>query len=290
MFTDFCNKINFPNEATLFFKDLYKTISKNEATLNKFNKACDIFSFEQFDEVKELLNEVSTSVNAHEYSVHMLLLLVKANSVKALYKEKGFSEELYYSTMNDLTYKLIECKNLYGIWGTFVSYWFINFYRLERFAFGRLQYEKLTYNLEKPYKDVLKKGDSVIYCHIPSSGPLLIDDVLSSLKQAHAYYQKDFGKIVPIMCHSWLLYPPHYMLFKEGSNLRKFYDLFEVFDSNEASFAIDGWRIFNTNDEDLEKLPENTSLQVSFKKYLLDGNKMGAGYGIILFDGEKIIN
>ena len=40
---------------------------------------------------------------------------------------------------------------------------------------------------------------------------------------------------------------------------------------------------------DYSELAEDTSLRRSFKKFLMNGKKIGAGVGIILFDGEKIV-
>ena len=92
-----------------------------------------------------------------------------------------------------------------------------------------------------------------------------------------------------IICNSWLLYPPHYEVYPENSNLRKFADLFDITVSWESENNPEAWRVFNTVSSDYENLPEDTTLQRRFKKYLIEGNKMGNGFGVILFDGEKII-
>lgn len=52
----------------------------------------------------------------------------------------------------------------------------------------------------------------------------------------------------------------------------------------------DAWRIFYTFDtSDVDALPEETTLQKNFKECLKTDSKYGSGYGIFLFDGEKII-
>lgn len=40
----------------------------------------------------------------------------------------------------------------------------------------------------------------------------------------------------------------------------------------------------------LEQLPTDTSLRKAIVEHLASGGKMGLGFGIILFDGDKIIN
>ena len=40
-----------------------------------------------------------------------------------------------------------------------------------------------------------------------------------------------------MVCHSWLIYPPHGELFPAGSNMRKFYELFTIVATNEILTA-----------------------------------------------------
>ena len=67
-------------------------------------------------------------------------------------------------------------------------------------------------------------------------------------------------------------------------------DDFEMVEWEEEEGFHNGWRVFGKDsDLPLEQLPEKTSLQKAYKKWLVDGNKAGHGYGIIVFDGEKIV-
>ena len=130
----------------------------------------------------------------------------------------------------------------------------------------------------------------MLNCHIPSSGPLTPEAVLDSLKRAYSFYA-DVQKegILPVVCHSWLLYPPHYELF--GKNTKAFYDLFTVLRQDVSAENGDFWRVFNRpfSEDILTDLPEDTSLRRGFKQFLLAGNKMGSGYGVLLFDGERVL-
>ena len=38
------------------------------------------------------------------------------------------------------------------------------------------------------------------------------------------------------------------------------------------------------------ELPEDTSLKRAYKNWLIEKNETGGGVGVIVFDGEKIIN
>ena len=44
------------------------------------------------------------------------------------------------------------------------------------------------------------------------------------------------------------------------------------------------------NEENLKTASTKTKLQGRLKEYLLAGNTMGAGFGVLFFDGEKVLN
>ena len=220
----------------------------------------------------------------HPLTTDFLFALRCAASLRLIYRQRGWSDELFLNTMDDLRCKLQECRAVYGIWGTFVGYWFRGFFICDRHGLGRLQYEPRT--LKYPFGPY-EAGTPVYNCHIPSSGPLTPDSVVESLKKAYEFYRPEDG-ILKVICSSWMLYPPMYEIYPEGSNLRAFYDCFTILNAREAEENNNLWRIFGA-ETDLEKLPENNRFQKRLKEYLLSGKRMGHGYGILLFDGEKIL-
>lgn len=239
----------------------------------------------------DTLSAIAERTDIPRYTVDMLFFLSCADKMRELYAEKGIDEGIYWASLSDLKYKLIECKKLHGVYGSFTKNWFPRFLRAEAFALGRLQYETKPFAMEA-YGDLLKQGDVVCNCHIPSSGALLGEDVLASLKMAYDFYpQYRRNGILPITCNSWLLYPPVAELFKEGSNLDRFYKIFEILKTKEQEHNSDFWRIFNLpfSEENLQNAPEDSSLQRSIKEFLQASNHLGAGLGIILFDGERIL-
>ena len=235
-----------------------------------------------------LISAFSAKSGVHKYTLDFCVMLVLCQKLYADYLQQGYTKELFVETMRDLKYKLEECKSVYGVKGTFVVRWFKRFFLLERFALGRLQYEKVDFKYD--YKH-LKKGDTVYQCHIPSSGKLLYQDVILSLKKAYQFYQSELtDKILAVVCDSWLLYPPHAKAFSEKSNIKKFYDLFDVIDTVKHDHYPDLWRVFTIPyPTQIDLLPEKSSLCKNLKELYLSGVKAGNGFGIILFDGEKII-
>jgi len=138
----------------------------------------------------------------------------------------------------------------------------------------------------------LKKGDTVFAFHIPSSGSMTREMRYDSYKKAFNFFMKHNEKYIPIVCESWLIYPNNSEFFPKDSNLYDFMNDFDILYGYENENAFpDSWRIFNMDFEgDTSVLPKETRLQANIAKYLDSGKKIGNGYGIILFDGEKIIN
>ena len=235
------------------------------------------------EELENALTDLSKASCYHKYTIDMLLAIYACIRLRGMYAEKGYTEEFFAHNMKDLTYKLHECKKLHDMWGTFVFPWFDGFYKMVRFALGRLQYNPKAIAMD--YKE-LKEGDMVTTIHIPSSGPLTPEAVQESLKMAYEFFGPNCGDRHIFVCDSWLLYPKTCDLYPENSNMRKFYEAFEVFNPRENEGDYDLWRIFYTQTKDYKSLPRDTSLQRLFYDYLNAGNHFGYGYGVIDYKPE----
>ena len=304
MIKEICEKLDFPAEASDYLEDVLKEISGNFSIMDEMSIAMDNYFCENDDKYMQILENISENSGVNRCTINMIFLLLATKPLYYIYKQKNIPENIYWDTIKDLKNKLLECKKVYGVWGMTVIQWFKWYYTCDRFALGRLQFEKFIFekgeesNLrrlgEATYKAEIENGyrgieygRALYNCHIPSSGPLREDDVIDSFKKAYEFFNEE--GVMAIICNSWLLYPPHYEVYPENSNLRKFVDLFDITGSWESENNPEAWRVFNTVSTDYENLPEDTTLQRRFKKYLIEGNKMGNGFGVILFDGEKII-
>lgn len=230
---------------------------------------------------EKTVGQIATESGLHRYTVNLLVLLRLAIRLRQIYKIKGFSEENFRDFMVNLRCKIAECRQVYGIFGSFVFVEFKRYFECTAFTLGRLSFEARSVPFD--YRDVCKKGETVLGCHIPSSGPLRAADVEASFRQAYEFYGIQ-GKMV-VTCSSWLLYPPFYReVFPENSNLRRFYELFDVVEQHESSSGDISWRVFGTMESDLNKLPLETTLQRNMHAFLKKGNRMGSGYGILVRD------
>ena len=146
------------------------------------------------------------------------------------------------------------------VWGTY----FINVRLVE---VGRLQYE---------YVD-----QQTMRIHIPSDEKLEISKVLDSIHRAKNVI-KDYFKInnFQYICDSWLLSPEIHKLVSKDSNIFRFYELFDVSEGNDCVQDILDF-VYQITDCDFHNLREETSLQRVIKQYLLDGNQIHLGSGIL---------
>ena len=143
-----------------------------------------------------------------------------------------------------------------------------------------------------PFGDV-DEGDPLVMIHIPSSGPLLQEEVMDSLKRAYGFYKDRFTDgIVRFFTHSWLIYPPHVeQVFPKNSNLQKFASLFRIAFTDVQENNHDFWRVFycDYDENNLDSVPQDTALQRNLLAFIKQGNKMGNGLGMILHDENGII-
>ncbi len=230
----------------------------------------------------------------HPYTQDLLFLLSCSGYLKQDYDKNGIPEEIFIESMKDIRYKLEECKKVKNIFGVFVAYWHEGFFRLQRLAFGRLQFDILRSHS----KSIEVKGFEIfpdtfaLRCHIPSSGPLYEQEVYSSLKAAYGFFKSEIKtKILPVFCDSWLLYPQYAEVFnKNAPNISKFISHFFVYSTSQTEDFIDALRIFGTADiGNTSALPQQTRLQKGFVSYINCGGTFGCGNGVLLFNGEDIL-
>ena len=283
--TEIMTLIEFPKEAAEFFEEVYaKVEGDKELMLQLDTLEAQYFDSFNSEDLENKLTKLSEASGYSKYTIDMLLAVYACIRLRKMYAEKGYTDEFFAHNMKDLTYKLVECKKLHNVWGTFVFPWFEGFYKMTRFTLGRLQYEKRGVDFD--YKDIKKKGDEVINIHIPSAGPLTPESVQESLRLAYDFFGPNYGDRLIFMCHSWLLYTPTADLYPKDSNMRKFYEVFEVIHNQEEPNDYDLWRVFYVNTKDYKLLPHETSLQKRFYEYLNAGNHFGNGFGIIDYKPE----
>jgi hypothetical protein len=244
-------------------------------TLYKEDKKCD------FKAVRARMINVSSEAGIHEYTGNLLLFMCLSKTLKEYYAEANLPEEMWFAAMNDLKWKLDECKEVQGICGTFVPEWYDRFFKLERFPFGRMQFEIVPFKKEYEKNGLSLKPDSeVINVHIPRTGSRLDrESMLASYKAAAEF----FGNSI-FVCHSWLLYPRNKEILSPKSNLYAMISDYDVFEEGEYENHRDVWRLFDKMYKgNVDELPQDTSLRRAYAEWIRNGEPTGWGYGVFVY-------
>ena len=154
------DRLEFPEEAKKAIANAEEKIIANEKANKIYESMYRAYwlkkkNFHTFsDKVKALAEEIGE----HVYTVNLVLLLNCTKPLLAKYKAEGISEDIYWNTVVDLRCKMLECKENYDVWGTFVEGWFMGFYTLDRsvsadssmnFRISAKKYTKTTALLSK---------------------------------------------------------------------------------------------------------------------------------------------
>lgn len=246
-----------------------------------------------FDKFRNKVDELAELIGEHKYTVNFVLLINCTKSLLAKYKKENISEDIYWNTLLDLKSKLLECKENYDIWGTFVEHWFQGFFKMNRFALGRLQFENADFCCDMYENHGVKILDSeyVVGMHIPShQGPLTYEARLDSYRKAYHFFKDKFKdkRYGLFCCHSWLLYPDNQNILPEKSNISDFLRDFEPLEITWSYDFGDQWRVFGVknNRKPIDELPQDTSMQRAYVEWFKKGKKPGTAYGIVIYDSE----
>lgn len=248
-----------------------------------------------FDKFRNKVNELAELIDESPYTINLVLLINCTKPLKAAYKKAGISEDIYWRSVLDLKSKMLECKENFDIYGTFVEGWFMSFYTLRRFALGRFQYDLSDFGEEfyEGHGIHIKDSEFCLGMHIPShQEPLTYEVRLDSYKKAFEFFKDRFDdKHIIICCGSWLLYPDNLNILPERSNTCDFILDFEPLDIKRTYDFGDCWRIFGQNKSCLkpEELQRDTTMQKAFAEWFDQGKKAGSAYSMIVFDGENIL-
>ena len=212
--------------------------------------------------------------------IRLAVILVCAVRARKEYEKRGIPDSIFLDTMSDIK---IWCSNAdnkgiknYG--------WLKNHLKLELFRLGRLQFQLYECkNKTLNYKKLpFSYGEKLIYVHIPQGERLDTERCKASFRKAETFFKKYFPEYEYkwYFCESWLLFEGNKNFMAENSNILAFASLFD----HRYSVKIDEQaieRIFGKRQLFKRNYPESTSLQRRAKKYMLSGNRMGVGIGVI---------
>jgi hypothetical protein len=291
----FIQKAELPDDAVQYLTESGQHIFENCS--GQLEDAISEFYSNGFDVIKisAPLQKISEAAGIDVYTVDFIFLVCASERMLADFRKKGYSDELFWDTIMDLKYKLFECKQVKGVWGNFVGFWYPIFYKLDLFKLGRLEFERRAFDQNHPVTVggiTVKPGDTVYSVHIPSSGSLSRELRIDSYSRAYNFFKDEIGdKPLICVCCSWLLNPDNTKIFPPHLNIIDFMDDWMIISRIEDPEFQDSWRIFGKEyDGNPSKLPQNTTMQKHLVEWLSKGGHTGYGYGIMAFDGKKILN
>ncbi|MDD3361299.1 MAG: acyltransferase domain-containing protein [Hespellia sp.] len=273
----------------IYFKDNHVEWQREKKTDIVIDKWAQRYEHDKeipFAPILEELKNAAKGENEQEYEVYLRFLQSLVPYLYQHYELHHFPQHVAVNTMEDLKWKTRECEKLYGVKGIFVPDWFEGFFQMKRFTLGRLQFERWQTPKDYPLPETERREEVpyVINVHIPEAGPLDYMECKAAYREAAAFFKKYFGmEKIFFYCDSWLLTPAHEEILPEQSNVLQFMRDYQIYHWEADEKGHDLWRIFGKEDcSNAAELPENTSLQKAYKKWLLDGNYSGCGKGAML--------
>lgn len=284
---DFLKEYEYDRLPSDCLLSTYDQIIANPESCNLMEQILQLYNTDylcDFDVIFNHAQQIAQMLELHEFTVELLVFICLSKHLKELYLQKGIAAAYYRKSMADLKYKLDECMLVYGIVGSFVAKWFVGFFRLTRFGIGRLQFEVI------PFRDnynkngiVLTPDTKVINIHIPrSKEPLTEQACMESYRKAKAFFKAEIETDpCPFACDSYLLYPENEKFLPPETNTYRFFNSFDIISVRPDKERKHLWRIFDTHEKNIDRLPADTTMRRAFIAHLKKGGKMGEGRGIL---------
>lgn len=273
--------VKMPEECSELALACLERVKDNEEFIN-FKKRFynGGFAVNSLDRLAEKLGE-------RPFMFRLAFCLFCTDTMYEIFKEKGIDDKIYLDSLIDLRIWANTCMKNYGEWGMREFEWLSNALRGKLYRLGRLQFEQvpLEYCGYDKHGVDYNEGDIVIGVHIPEDGRMSKEERLDSYKQAYQMFHNPV-----FVCETYLFYPKQYDFLSPESNIVAFMNEFDIVYSEENKEMKDMWRIFGMRDNYApENLPKDTSLQRAYAEHLTKTGRNGMGYGIMVFDGEKIL-
>ena len=236
------------------------------------------------------LDGIADLISVPSETLKLLFCILLTPTLRRRYRESGYEDPLFDDAVLDLRWKALECERMRGFTGVFCFDFLHPLFALERFTLGRLQFRLETADRTISTESIhLAPGDAYLNMRIPSSGPLERALLADSYGRAIEFFRERLKrKPTVIQCTSWLLFPRHRELLSPDSNIRRFAEDFELYDSGESREGEDLWRIFYKNAKNPpDQLPRSTTLERVYADLLMRGEFPGWGSGVLLAERFK---
>ena len=291
---EFLEWFSYPQEAGTMLEPALQNIIDNKEAYAEFKELIQWYVEDincDYQSMRARMKEISARAGVQEYVGNTIWIICLSKRMKQYYAENNLPDTMWYDTMYDLKWKTAECKEIYDVWGVFSPEWYDRFFKLERFCFGKLQFELNLFGREYEKNGICLKPDSpVLNVHIPRTGGKLDrESMLDAYQKGSEFFADKFeGHPIVFVCKSWLLYPRNKEVLSESSNLYTFISDFDIIEQGEYPDYSQAWRLFSVQyDGNADHLPQNTSLRRAYADWIRNGEKLGWGFGVFVYREEK---
>jgi len=290
---EFCQMVNLKKEIAEEIDLLEKKVSAllgDKLLLLAKETLKDGITEGEYQQLLKSAQEYGKEINEHPFRMQMIFAYYIFALLEDKYRKAGIPQKIYEQTMQDFRYRVLECQDVYQMTGIFVAWWYRIFCNLSLHHLDILEFEKTVANFSYSAKGVtVEKGDPILAIHIPPNTPFTRATITKALQESYKYYGLQ-GRVA-YQCESWLLYPDFENIFVAGGNIQKFRSFFQILKSKDNETFEDCWRMFMVGEiESLDDLPTDTRLQRNMLAHLKNGGKTGEGFGVLVFDGENIVD
>lgn len=124
-------KVNFPEDAVEEVLEKTEELKKNGNWERIENLAQEIMTElpvgDGLAKKLKLAESWEAETGIHKYMLDLLLLMRCWEILKGRYEEQNLSMKIFYDTLDDMRCKLLECREIYGVNGIFVGWWYDRF-------------------------------------------------------------------------------------------------------------------------------------------------------------------
>ena len=234
----------------------------------------------------------------------LFALLYEIPAMRKGLEEKGIPQDIIDATCNMFENQVQDHINLYGRYGvsTYVLWLWLftknRIIRVNRFNIEITTFKEACAYLEnsklsvitagenpQPPSDaeiIAKEGDRIISVHIPAGGSLDFEQNTADLKRAAEIVTKHFGEFKLFYCSSWLLEPSIEKIMRKETNLTRFANRFTRYYTSDNAKDVFHYLYLTPDTENIDALPEDTSMRKLIKEHLLSGGKILSHKGIFL--------
>ncbi len=287
-FKNFLKEYDYPEESWEVLLSAFDKLAKQK----EFNSLIENY-FKIKPDFRAIMTALCEKIEINLYTGYGVLFICLSKETKKLCKNWNWTDDMFRRGMLDIMLQTCECYEVKKVWGLMSEGWMAGIITGTVVSIGRLQFVAKKYNGEDievaGYR--LTKGTEIITVHIPGSGESFDKAArMNAYDKAYEFYGYADGNTPCFFyCQSWLLFPQNREILNPSSNIISFMNEFKIVDTiilREDEIHLDLWRIFGymAEDEPFENLPEKTSLQRAYKKFLLGGNMPGQGIGIFVYD------